>query len=57
MAYTVFPKSAKEIRALKTDKTKIQEILQLYTFLTRKYKMVSDPINIDPNKDLVIFQK
>jgi len=54
MAYTVFPKSAKEIRALKTDKTKIQEILQLYTFLTRKYKMVSDPINIDPNKISVV---
>lgn len=50
MAYTIFPKSAKEIRSLKTDKSKINEILQLYTFLTRKYRQVDTPINIDPNK-------
>ena len=50
MAYTVFPKSAKEIKNLKTDKSKINEILSLYNYLTSKFKQVDTPINIDPSK-------
>ena len=49
MAYTLFPKTSKEIKSLRTDKTKIQEILSVYNYLTAKYKQIDTPINLDPN--------
>ena len=47
MAYTVFPKTLKEIRSLQTTKTKITEIVNLYAYLSAKFKSVDTPINID----------
>jgi hypothetical protein len=50
MAYTFFPKTATEIKqTLKTaDKAKVEEIINIFTFLHSKFKKVESPINIDP---------
>lgn len=50
MAYTLFPKTLTEIKKLQAPKTKIDEILNLYAYLTSKFKSVDTPINIDPQK-------
>jgi hypothetical protein len=49
MAYTFFPKTASEIKqTLKGDKTKIDEIINIFAYLKGKFKTVESPINIDP---------
>ena len=51
MAYTVFPeKTADILKVVKSDAVKGGEIVELFTFLKRKYKTVKAPINIDPGK-------
>lgn len=49
MAYTFFPKTATEInKTLKGDKAKINEIINIFTYLKDKFKKEETPINIDP---------
>jgi len=50
MAYTFFPKTATEIKqTLKTaDQKKVDEIVDVFLFLSNKFKKVETPINIDP---------
>ena len=49
MAYTFFPKTATEIKqTLKGDKGKIEDIINVFTYLKSKFKTVESPINIDP---------
>jgi hypothetical protein len=49
MAYTFFPKTATEInKTLKGDKAKINEIINVFTFLKEKFKKEDTPINVDP---------
>ena len=50
MAYTFFPTSATEIKqTLKTsDKDKVNEIIDVFVFLSGKFKKIKTPINIDP---------
>lgn len=50
MAYTFFPKTATEIKkTLKTaDQKKVDEIVDVFLFLSNKFKSVKTPINIDP---------
>ena len=49
MAYTFFPKTATEIKTtLKGDKTKIDEIINIFAYLKSKFKKIESPINIDP---------
>ena len=51
MAYTVFPeKTADILKVVKSDAVKGGEIVELFSFLKRKYKTVKTPINIDPGK-------
>jgi len=50
MAYTYFPESIKDIeKKLKFPKQNKEEIIRLWTFLNKKYK-VKAPINIDEKK-------
>lgn len=50
MAYTFFPESATEIKSTlkNADKVKVKEIVDVYTFLSNKFKKIKTPINIDP---------
>jgi len=49
LAYTFFPKTATEIKQkLKGDKTKIEEIINVFAYLKSKFKKIETPINIDP---------
>lgn len=50
MAYTFFPKSAMEIKqTLKNaDTKKVDEIINVYAYLTSKFKSYPQPINVDP---------
>jgi hypothetical protein len=52
MAYTFFPESATEIKTTlkKQDKAKVDDIINLFTYLKLKYKTVKAPVNIDPMK-------
>jgi hypothetical protein len=50
MAYTFFPKSATEIKTtLKGNSKKIDDIVKLYLFLSKKFPKTEAPINIDPD--------
>ena len=50
MAYTFFPTTATEIKqTLKGDKAKIDEIINVFTYLKSKFKSTVSPINIDPS--------
>jgi hypothetical protein len=49
MAYTFFPKTATEIKqTLKGDKAKIDEIINVFSYLKSTFKKIESPINIDP---------
>jgi hypothetical protein len=52
MAYTFFPKSATEIKTTlkKADVKKVNEIIDLYAYLKKKYPKIEKLINIDPQK-------
>jgi hypothetical protein len=49
MAYTFFPKTATEIKqTLKGDKAKIDDIINVFSYLKSSFKKIETPINIDP---------
>ncbi len=51
MAYTLFPTTAGEIIKATSDKPdNAAEIVELYKYLTKKYKQIKTPVNIDVNK-------
>lgn len=56
MAYTFFPEIATEIyTTLKNgDKAKVEEIVNVFTYLNRSFPEVKAPINIDPSKLTVV---
>ena len=51
MAYTLFPTTPGEvIKACSSKPDNAAEIVELYKYLTKKYKQVKTPVNIDVNK-------
>ena len=51
MAYTLFPKTTAEIiKNCSTSPDKAGDIVEVFSFLKKKFKQVKTPINIDVNK-------
>jgi len=55
MAYTIFPEKTSDIlKVVKSDAVKGGEIVELFSFLNKKYPTIKTPINIDPGKLSVV---